>query len=294
MDLSWQLAIAAFLILAGLVLAARLYGGSRWRSRTSALRNGMEAARVPIQPGAVDFRELEGLPQPVQRYFRAVLTEGQPFVAAVEVEQTGTFNLSAGAESSDALPAERWKPFTAVQRVTTRRPGFLWDARVRMAPGLSAFVCDAYVAGEGVLVGKLLGLLPLVEVRGTDEFAVAELMRFFAEAAWYPTALLPSQGVRWEATDGASANAVMRDGDITIKALVRFDEEGLIESLSMERGRLVAGQSIPTLWEGHYRSYELREGMRVPTEAEVRWLLPSGPQPYCRGRITSLDYELAP
>ena len=252
----------------------------------------MEAARSPIQPRVVDFGELEGLPLPVQRYFRAVLTEGQPFAAAVDVEQTGTFNLGAGADSSDGLPAENWKPFTAVHRVTTRPPGFVWDARVRMAPGLSAFVWDAYVAGEGVLVGSLLGLVSLMEVRGTHEVAVGELMRFFAEAPWYPTALLPSQGVRWEIAAGASANAVVSDGDITIKAVVRFDEEGLIESFSMERGRLVAGQSIPTPWECHYRSYELREGMRVPTEAEVRWVLPAGPQPYFRGRITALAYEL--
>ena len=39
------------------------------------------------------------------------------------------------------------------------------------------------------------------------EVAQGELMRFFAEAAWYPTALLPSQGVRWQAVDDTSARA---------------------------------------------------------------------------------------
>ncbi|MDI1259506.1 T6SS effector amidase Tae4 family protein [Aquabacterium sp.] len=32
-------------------------------------------------------------------------------------------------------------------------------------------------------------------------------MRYFAEMAWYPTALLPSQGLRREAVDDRSANA---------------------------------------------------------------------------------------
>lgn len=33
--------------------------------------------------------------------------------------------------------------------------------------------------------------------------------------------------------------------------------------------------------------------MRVPMEAEVAWLLPEGPLPYWRGRITKLSYEFA-
>jgi hypothetical protein len=37
-------------------------------------------------------------------------------------------------------------------------------------------------------------------------------MRFFAEAACYPTALPPSQGMRWDAVDDASANATAVDG----------------------------------------------------------------------------------
>ena len=39
--------------------------------------------------------------------------------------------------------------------------------------------------------------------------AEGELMRFLAEAAWYPTALLPSQGVRWQGADERSAFATL-------------------------------------------------------------------------------------
>lgn len=61
-----------------------------------------------------------------------------------------------------------------------------------MLPGLPARVHDAYVAGEGILHASLLGLFTVADLRGTDYIAEGELMRFFAEAAWYPTALLPS------------------------------------------------------------------------------------------------------
>jgi hypothetical protein len=45
-----------------------------------------------------DARELEGLPAPVQRYFRTVLTDGQPIIAAATIAMTGTMNMSATAE----------------------------------------------------------------------------------------------------------------------------------------------------------------------------------------------------
>jgi len=207
-------------------------------------------------------------------------------VLAVNVEHTGTFNMSE--------TGEKWRPFTSTQRVITRRPGFDWEARVAMMPGLTVRVHDAYIAGEGILHASLFGLVSLVSLRGTPEAAQGELMRFFAEAAWYPTALLPSQGVRWEAVDDASAKATLKDGETALTMLFRFNENGLIESVRAEaRGRTVAGAVIPTPWEGRWSDYEPRDGMLIPLEGEVAWMLPEGPKPYWHGRITRLGYEFA-
>ena len=208
-------------------------------------------------------------------------------ISAVSVAHAGTFNTSE--------TGEQWKPFTSTQRVITQRPGFDWEGRIAMLPGLTVHVHDAYIAGEGILHATLFGLVSLVNLRGTPEVAHGELMRFLAEAAWYPTALLPSQGVRWEAVDETSAKATLKDGDLSLTLLFRFDEHGLIESVRTEaRGRTVAGTVVPTPWEGRWSHYEPRDGMRVPTEGEVAWMLPEGPRPYWRGRITRLDYEFAP
>jgi hypothetical protein len=189
---------------------------------------------------------------------------------------------------------EQWKPFTSTQRVIIQRPGFDWEARIEMMPGVAARVHDAYISGEGLLHASLFGLVSIVNLRGTPEIAQGELMRFFAEAAWYPTALLPSQGVRWEAVNDTSSKAMLEDGKITVTMLVRFNEDGLIESGRAEaRGRTVAGAVIPTPWEGRWSHYELRDGMLIPLEGEVAWMLPEGPKPYWRGRIINLNYEFA-
>lgn len=285
MWLKWLGLASGVLVLVAIGAAA--YGASRWAGASRTLLARLDAARLPLAIARYDAREIEGLPAPVQRYFRAVLKDGQPIVAAVSVEHIGTFNMSEAAED--------WKPFTSKQRVTTRRPGFDWNARVMMLPGVPVLVHDAYIAGAGILHGAVLGLIPVVNMANSPELARGELMRFFAEAAWYPTALLPSQGVRWEAVDDRSADATLTDGDITLKLTFRFRDDGLIDTVRAEaRDRVVDGRTATAPWQCRFWNYAVRDGMRVPTEGEVTWILPEGAKPYWRGKTTALTFEFAP
>jgi hypothetical protein len=119
-------------------------------------------------------------------------------------------------------------------------------------------------------------------------------MRFFAEAAWYPTALLPSQGVRWEAVDDTAARATLTDGDISLTMTFRFHPDGPIETVRAEsRGRALDSQISAAPWQGRFWDYAQRSGMRVPLQAEVAWDLPQGLSTYFRGTSTALAYELA-
>ena len=272
--------------LAVLAVGLTAYGSWRWNQGSAAFLARLEAARQPHAVTRYDAREIEGLPAPVQRYFRAALTDGQAIVTAVSIRHAGTFNMSA--------TAEQWKPFTSEQRVITKRPGFDWDARVMMFPGVPVHVHDAYIAGTGLLHGAVLGLVTVVDMADTPELARGELMRFLAEAAWYPTALLPSQGVRWEAVDDRSAHATLNDGPLSLKLLFRFNADGLIDTVRAEaRERVVDGKTATAPWQGRYWRYAMQDGMRVPQEGEVAWLLPEGDKPYWRGTTLSASYEFA-
>lgn len=280
--------IAVALGIAALAMLAMLaaLGASRWTAGTRARRARLEAARMPVEPTAVDFRELEGLPAPVQRYFRTALQAGQPMIAGVRMRHRGRFNVG---EATDA-----WKPFVSDQRVVARRPGFDWEARIGLMPGLTLRVHDAYVAGEGVLQAALLGLFTVADLRGTRALAEGELMRFLAEAVWYPTALLPSQGVCWDAVDARSARATLVDGAVSAALVFAFDDSGMISTVQAEaRGRSVGREIVPTPWHGRFWNYQARGGLQVPLEGEVAWLLPQGARPYWRGHIVDIDYAFA-
>jgi hypothetical protein len=269
------------------------YGSKRWAGRVRTLGRELERGRIEEKRGSesptrFDSRELEGLPAPVQRYFRAALTEGQPIIGAVTIKMAGLFNMSA--------TAVQWKPFSSWQRVVTRRPGFIWNARISMMrPGLAVRVVDSYIAGKGLLHAAMLGLFTVAKVEGGGEIARGEFMRFLAEAAWYPTALLPSQGVHWESFGEHSANASIVDGPLTLTLLFRFNDAGLIDSVRAEaRGGMLGNKVVMMPWECSMSDYAVRDGMTVPITGEAAWMRPDGRKPYFHGTIRSLTYEFAP
>ncbi len=256
------------------------------RRSTRLLLQQLEASRLPAAASSYRAHELTDLPVPVQRYFRAVLADGQPIITAVTVAHTGMFNVSTSGE--------RWVAFTSQQRVVTRRPGFVWNARMALAPGLAIRVVDAYVQGEGALKVTVLGLFNIADQHGAGDIAKGELMRFLAEAAWYPTALLPSQGVRWEAVDDHAANASLVDGQSSVTLQFHFDAAGLIDSIRADaRGASVGKTIVMTPWECRLWSYRECDGVRVPLAGEAAWLWPQGRRAYWQGTVTALKCEVA-
>jgi len=50
--------------------------------------------------------------------------------------------------------------------------------------------------------------------------------------------------------------------------------------ISWARGRRVGKLSVDTPWEGRFWNHTVRDGMRIPLDGEVAWLLPEGRQLY--------------
>lgn len=277
--------VIALIIVGAAIVAGGTWGSHRWARETANLRSRLQAGRVAIVPGTVDFRELDGLPAPIRRYLNTVLKDGQPMLTAARLRHSGTFNTGKSAG--------QWRPFESDQLVTLNRPGFDWASRITMLPGVPVLVRDAWVAGEGILHATLFGLVSVADMRGAA-LAEGEMVRFLAEATWYPTALLPSQGVHWDAIDEGSARATLSHGSRSVSLIFTFDDSGLVESVYTDaRGRMVGDSMVPTPWRGRFWNHEERNGMLIPLDGEVAWLIDGVAIPYWRGHIDDVVHELS-
>jgi hypothetical protein len=255
-----------------------------WRFRSAAFLERLKREAEAAPRVAYSSADLEGLPAPVSRYFRAVLHDGQPLVRSGRLVQEGEFLMRPTPDG--------WRPFSATQHFAAKPPGFVWDARIHMVPGFAIRVRDAFVDGTGSMRASALGLFTMLDVHGTPEIAAGALHRYLAEAVWFPTALLPSQSVIWTPLDDSHARAALTAGTTTVWLDFRFGADGLVQGVfTRERARDVNGRGVPTPWQGRWREYEEHDGMRIPVRGEVEWILPEGPQVYWRGQVTAISYE---
>lgn len=225
--------------------------------------------------------DVADLPSPVRWYFETVLQPGQRHVETVRLAQEGEFRLG-GADAA-------WYPCTAEQVYSVSPPRYAWDGRIEMVPLVETRVLDAYVAGEGLLRANLLGAIPVASEGPDPEMNEAELQRYLAETPWFPTALLPAAGVTWAGIDDQTARATLTDGDVTATATFHFDDDGYLGRITANRYR--RDEDATAQWVGEYRAYEERDGMTIPTRAEVGWRTDERVVPYWRGRISEITYQ---
>ena len=134
----------------------------------------------------------------------------------------------------------------------------------------------------------------MAAVEGSPQLSQAALMRYLAEAVWYPSKLLPSQGVVWQAVDDSTALATLSDDEIQVSLTFHFDESGMVRQLDgANRWRTEPSGLVERAWEVRVWGYETRGGMRVPIHGKAAWLLPTGRLPYWRGQLTDVLYKFA-
>ena len=77
------------------------------------------------------------------------------------------------------------------------------------------------------------------------------------------------------------------DGRTRAEVELEVDGEGRVVGGSAIRPRVEGKTTIETKWSGSFGNYRRFGRARVPTSAEVAWLLPEGQFDYWRGRVTA-------
>lgn len=273
------------LVGAGLVaVGAVALGRRRFDRATESRVDALLSAAEPRPDWTVDESAYSDCPGPVREYFRTVLPAGRLPIRSARLTQRGAFR--PGGRSGD------WKPMRATQYYAVDPPGFVWDASIDLVPFLPTRVVDAYERGHGSLRAAVLSTVPVARAGPSPGMDESELQRYLAEAVWFPTALLPREGVAWEAVDDSAARATLEDRTNTASLVFHFDADGLVDRVRADaRYRQEADDFAP--WTGHFEDYRRTDGLVVPTSARVEWDLPDGELPYWRARIESFEFDRA-
>jgi len=219
------------------------------------------------------FDQLEGLPEPVQRYFRHVLKDQQPYISYVRLKHDGWFKTGKDKKAMD---------IEGEQYFTAEKPGFVWKGKTSMFTAR-----DMYLDGKGSLTVHLFSLIRIAREEGPN-VDQGELLRWLGESVWFPTNLLPNKHLQWLAINDHQARLNFEYKGLSVYYVVTFNEANEIEKLETER---YMGSKGLTPWVGRVSDYHEVEGVKVPSLIEASWILEDGKYIYGRFRVQQMEYD---
>lgn len=225
------------------------------------------------------------LPDCVKRYFEFALIHPEFRPHQAWLLQKGKLRIDP--------TANRWFKFKAQQALFPKHPGFLWNAHIHMPFGMRLQVIDRFSQGQGLGRVNLFSAFQLDEQSGSPQMNAGALHRYLAEGVWCPSALLPENGVRWQALDQNSALASLQVGDTLVSLEFHFDSaSGAVSKVyTPERIGKFGKEFKACAWEGHFSDYHDFGPVRVPTYGEVGWVVEDKLQIVWQGHIKKITLK---
>jgi hypothetical protein len=259
------IAVVVFVFIAIIIIGNRMM-----KSELEKDTEKLFAVSENISGKVYTSKQIKDLPVPVQRYFKYSLKENQSYISYVRLQHGGEFRAS-----------NNWASIKGEEYFTVQKPGFVWFGKVSLFSAK-----DIYIDGKGNLKVKLLSIIKIIDVTG-KEADQGELLRWLGEAPLFPTALLPSENLRWEPIDNNSAKGIFTDKNLTVDGIFYFTEEGQITQFKTKRYKDKTLENFT----GHCGDYKTVDGVKVPFYLEATWNLESGNFSYAKFRVKKIEYN---
>jgi len=221
------------------------------------------------------------MPSVVERFVERNASAPGTAPRSVRLEQAGEMQLKPG----------RWLPFVASHEASVERVEFSWRATFRLGPVVRVQVRDFYEHGDGGLVVRLWGLVPVMRGVG-PAFAKGEAMRYLAELPWVPHAIRANDQLEWRELDAHTVEVATLLSSERAVVQLQFDAAGdVVASSAPARPRMEGKRTVERAFGSRFHDYAEIDGVRVPTAAEAFWELPEGRFPYFRARVTGVHID---
>lgn len=190
-----------------------LIGLRLWDDSVKRLEWARLTALQPKKPNIYNPIMVSDLPEPAQRFFNFAITPGTTLLTVAEIDMKGEFNLGTRYKPN-------YRPMEARQ-ILAAPNGFVWKVNMPGAVPISGSDTAKWTRF------RILGLIPVARLGGEINHTRASFGRYIAEAVfWTPAALLPRQGVVWEALDQDTARVTITYNELSQAVDVKVDAEG--------------------------------------------------------------------
>lgn len=238
----------------------------------------------PNATSRFDTAVLDGLEEPVRRYFAHAVAGGAPLAPSARLRLGGSIKVGV------------WLRFDSAWEGDAR--SFTWRARCGPGPLRSLQVHDQFTDGVGIMDIRLraplrrLSALKLLHVENEDATR-SGAGRAALEGLWVPAALLPDRGVEWRAESDDLIIATWEVPPERPELHISITRDGAVTSYRAQRWR--GGMSGYVPFGADVHAERTFEGVTIPSRITAGWGhgTPSW-APFFRGEIVAPIHSLAP
>ena len=271
---------AAALAVATVVIALLWYRATATRRvyRTEVLSF---LARQEGRARALTEEDIRDVPEPVRRYIRYAGLIGNETVHNMRAVWRGRMRRD---------PRQGWFGIRADQYNFYGDLARIFYIRGRLF-GVPVVGSDLYSTGEGRMIMKAAGLIPVVDATGT-EMASSGLVTLFNDMCLLAPATLIDKRIRWVPVDSLTARGSIEDAGRTVSATLHFNQDGeLTDFVTDDRYMESSGKYRKFSWSTPVSQYKDFHGIRLASHGAGVWHLDEGEFKYAEFELQSIEYN---
>ena len=233
-----------------------------------------------IKPDIIIESDLQHLPPVVQKYLIYAGVVGKEKVLNVRIKFKGRIR---------SKPDAGWMKFKSEQYNFFDKPTrvFYLNALKMVIPATGLHL---YKEEKAIMVIKLAGLFKVVNAKG-KEMDQGETVTVFNDMCFMAPATLIDKNIQWEIIDDLTVNAKYTNGNITIRAVLYFNQEGeLVNFISNDRFETADGKIYKNFpWSTPVKEYRDFNGIKIASSAKMIYHRPE--DDFCYGEFDLKEIE---
>lgn len=263
-----------------IVLIVALLAMAGWNFEREFKKDVFQSFKnVSISEELISEKDIAQLPIPVQNYLKYVGAIGKPKVKTARA----TFKGEMREKGKD------WFAFTSEQYNFFKDPTRLFFMKAHFK-GLPTQGYHRYKEGKASMLIKLLSVFPVVDISEPEMFKT-ETVTFFNDLCLFAPGALIDKRIDWQTLDNNSVKAVFHTGEVSVSAILKFDESGrLINFISKDRVDVNSNQNVP--FSTPVTEYGTLNGYKLPIAADAVWHFPDGDFVYGKFYLQDVQYNL--